>query len=94
MSLLQRLRNTLLKIKLQQADMPTFSSTYYGLKSFTVGICLALASDNCCCATKRDRSIKLYRNGQEQIDKRLDIVKLIRTSLDVELLKKLYLLPR
>ena len=39
-------------------------------------------------------SIKHYHEGKESIEKRLDITKLVRSSIDIEILKKLYLLPR
>ena len=40
------------------------------------------------------QSIKHYHEGKESFEKRLDIVKLITNSVDLEILKKLYLLPR
>ena len=36
----------------------------------------------------------MYQAGKTQVDKQLDIVKIVKTSIDVEILKKLYLLPR
>lgn len=39
-------------------------------------------------------SVKLYHEGKESVEKRLDIVKLVKTSIDLDALKKLYLLPR
>ena len=39
-------------------------------------------------------SIKHYHEGKENLEKRLEVTKLIRTSIDLEILKKLYLLPR
>ena len=35
-----------------------------------------------------------YPEGKESIEKRLDIVKIVKTSVDLDVLKKLYLLPR
>ena len=91
--MLQRLRHAQSKITLDPSDLPTFSSAFSKIKRFSVSLFTALIADNCGCC-RSDRSIKVYRSGQEQIDKRLDIVKLIRLSMDIELLKKLYLLPR
>ena len=39
-------------------------------------------------------SIKHYHEGKEHVENRLDITKLIRTTIDLEILKKLYLAPR
>lgn len=72
-----RLRDTFSKIKLEPEDLQTFSSAYFLLRQFTIGYCTAIMADNCCCH-RRKRSIKLYKSGQEQVDKRLDIVRLIR----------------
>ena len=90
--IISRLQVSLAKISLMPIDLFAFSTTFWGLRRFSVGFCSAFCADNLCCCRK-SRSIKIYQRGQEQMDKRLDIVKLIRTSLDVDLLKKLYLLP-
>ena len=45
-----------------------------------------------CCMSKH--SIKHYHEGKESLEKHLDITKLVKTSIDLEILKKLYLLPR
>ena len=45
--------------------------------------------------SKRNRpSIKHYHEGKENLEGRLDITKLIRTTVDLEILRKLYLVPR
>ena len=69
-----------------------FRETYRGLTKYSVSTCAAFVADNLsCCLRKKDRAIKLYTSGQEQIDKRLDVVKLIRTTLEFEILKNLLL---
>ena len=75
------------------ADLLTFSSTFWNLRSFSVGSCEALSADRFICCSRRSHSIKLYLKGKAQVEKRLDIVKLIKMSLDVELLKKHFFLP-
>ena len=56
---------------------------------------MSLAFENCRCCVGRS-SIKKYGypEGKESIEKRLDIVKIVKTSVDLDVLKKLYLLPR
>ena len=41
----------------------------------------------------KDRSIKNYVNGKERIERRLDIIKLIRYQFDIDVLKKLVMTP-
>ena len=45
---------------------------------------------SCCLSRSRKRYIK----GKENVEHRLDIVKLAKTSLDLEILLKLKLLPK
>lgn len=54
---------------------------------------MSILFEKCKCCFSR-HSIKHYNDGKESIEKRLDIVKLVKTSVDLDVLKKLYLLPR
>lgn len=64
-----------------------------GLARFNLSYCTSILIENFkCCMGKH--SIKHYHEGKESIEKRLDITKLVRSSIDIEILKKLYLLPR
>ena len=54
---------------------------------------LSIAFENCRCCLKH-HSIKHYHEGKEAVEKRLDIVKLVKTSVDLDVLKKLLLQPR
>ena len=60
------------------------------MKNFDIGYCAALAADKfICCVRRQDRSIKNYVNGKERIERRLDIIKLIRYQFDIDVLKRL-----
>ena len=93
--LLVRLRDSLTKISLQEADLDIFRATYLRLKRYRLDCAEAFCIEwcICCVCTKRD-SIKKYKTGLDSVKRRLDLSKIIRTSVDLEILKKLYLLPR
>ncbi len=61
---------------------------------FDIFCCDALTADKCGTMCRSDKSIKRYQRGRQQIETRLDIVKLIKSSMNLEMLSKLYLLPR
>ena len=73
----------------------SLKSVYSGLKKFQISMCQAILADKFgCLSCCRSDETKRYLAGQEQIDRRLDVVKLMRTSMDLEIMRKLYLLPR
>ena len=47
-----------------------------------------------CCLSNSRPSIKHYHEGKENLESRLDITKLVRSTIDLEILRKLYLVPR
>ena len=78
---------------LDQEDLSTLKSSLAGLSRFNLSYCTSILTENFrCCMGKH--SIKHYDEGKENIEKRLDITKLVRSTIDIEILKKLYLLPR
>ena len=78
---------------MNHSDLSTFKASLAGLKRFNLSYCASIAIENFkCCMAKH--SIKHYHEGKENLEKRLEVTKLIRTSIDLEILKKLYLLPR
>ena len=83
------------KIQLKESDLEIFRATYLRLKRYRLDCLEACCFEWCISGicTKRD-SIKKYRTGLESVQKRLDLAKIVRTSVDLEILKKLYLLPR
>lgn len=91
--LVKRLRNSMTRISLAQNDLNIFKSSLDGLKQFRVSYCTSICVQNFRCCMGR-QSIKHYHEGKESFEKRLDIIKLITNSIDIEILKKLYLLPR
>ena len=92
-TLAERLQNTFDNITLQRSDLLKLSYVYSMMKHFSVSFCTAVIADNCAFYCRRKRSVKIYQAGKEKIVKKIDIVRLVRNSLDLELLKKLYLLP-
>jgi len=90
--LFERLQNQLSDIALSRADLGTLKMAYSSLKKFKVSLSDALIADwfGAFC---KDRKYKRYAKGREQIENRLDIVKLINASLHLEVLRKFYLLP-
>ena len=73
------MRNSLIPVEFQSKDLKSFRENYKVMKQYSVAFCLALFADNCGCCMRKNRSIKKYMAGKEQYEKRLDIVKLIRT---------------
>lgn len=51
-------------------------------------------ADQMRCCVKSNRRVKIYEKGKDGITEHLDIVNLVKTSLDFKILKNLYLLPR
>ena len=89
--LLNRVRG-MKEAKISEKDKRSLKEMFTGLKQYSISNCKAIIADKLsCCMRKKDRSIKLYQRGQDQIDKRLDIVKLIRTSLELQILKGILL---
>ena len=53
---------------------------------------IMLAHFSCC--AKRNRQLKRIKKGKANLNKHLDIVRLIRTSTDVSIIKKLLMTPK
>ena len=62
------------------------------LKNYSIGFCKAFIAENFGdCMRRRKGAIKLYTQGLDQLDNNLDIVNLIRTSIEFKILKNLLL---
>lgn len=91
--LVRRIRNSMERLTLNHTDLATLKSSLVSLKQFNLSYFSAILAQNLSCCLKR-RSVKHYIEGKEAFEKRINIVKLIKNSIDLEVLKKLYLLPR
>ena len=49
---------------------------------------------HCSCCYRGNRQFKRIKKGRKSLNRHLDIVKLIRTTTDVSIIKKLLLSPR
>ena len=82
-------------IKLMNVDSLALIRAYRGIKRFRISFCMAVLADKCSClCSSTDRTATQYLNGRRRLDKRLDLVSLIKTQLDVQVLKKLIMLPQ
>ena len=94
-SLVERIHNTVKSIKLMNVDSLALIRAYRGIKRFRISCCMAVIADKCSClCTSTDRMATQYLNGRRRLDKRLDLVSLIKTQLDVQVLKQLLMLPQ
>ena len=76
-------------------DLTALKDAFFNLKAFEFGYCLALMADRCACiCRRRNWKAKEYSKAKERIENRLDIVKLIKVQIDLEILKKLLLIPK
>ena len=91
--LLVRLRNGLAKISLEEADLSIFKESFKRLKRFRIGCIYACGIEACICCMNRS-SVRRYETSLSGVQRRLDLAKIVKTSVDLEVLKKLYLLPR
>ena len=83
------------KVKLNPADLSTLELSNSTVFKYRLNFCFAFMVDQMrCLIRKRKRRVKIYEKGKDGVTEHLDIVNLVKTSLDFKILKKLYLLPR
>ena len=78
---------------MNQIDLDSIKSAFNSLGRYKVGLCTAWTSHCCgllCCGRRHKRFVR----GKEKIDERLDVVKLVKTSIDFEVLRKLQMTPK
>lgn len=95
----EALRNRLVSenqagFKLNPPDLSTLEISNSSVRKYNLDFCLSLMADQMKCLVKRNRRVKIYEKGKDAVTEHLDIVNLVKTSLDFKILKKLYLLPR
>ena len=79
-------------VKLSERDLGVIRETRFNLRNYSIGFCKAFIAENFdCCMRRRKGAFKLYTQGLDQLDNNLDIVNLIRTSLEFKILKNLLL---
>ena len=78
---------------MQKNELKTFKYLYDTMMPFKVGICASIFVDSLKCFRYRSNSIKAYQLGSKRLGKHLDIVQIVKSQIDLQILKKLYLLP-
>ena len=92
-SLIDRLNNPNHKMDLSQNDLDSIQRNFNSLSRFNISRAEAVLSSFFGCLCSNRTAQKLYLKGKQKIDERLDVVKLVKTSLDFDILRKMQLTP-
>ena len=92
-NLIDRLNNPNHKMELSQNDLDSMQRNFNSLSRFNISRGEAVLSSFFGCLCSNRRAQKLYLKGKQKIDERLDVVKLVKTSLDFDILRKMQLTP-
>ena len=92
-NLIDRLNNPNHKMDLSQNDLDSIQRAFNSLPRLKISKGEAVLSSFFGCLCSNRRAQKLYLKGKQRIDDRLDVVKLVKTSLDFDILRKMQLTP-